>query len=449
MRRTFLTITAALAVATAPLSESKSAFAQAEAVPVLVAETAMNGVIDNLRKSIQDLLDRLDQTVSSGTFLARMQLQYLLAEVDYRAGKVIDKTFNRLDEQQQVFFRNTRQTLFDLEKLGSNLTTQADTVTQRVELLIGNTVLGTNEPRLRAHFPRVVTASAVRQTQSVTFDGSWLANGKPTLSFGEKTCTLSDLKEPKAVFSCPTGTLLEEPAGIAITSGMLRVVDDPGWLSWLWSLIGGDVGTKDYPVSIAVVPDKFAHVKVTATHLVESPQSAARSQAFDTGAEHCVWGRSTLVNISPAGPGWAIDVNSIAVHVNSSNDGRHELRNITNAGFQLYAEGRNHGSCRRVLGEYVYRDARGWHNGTVNWTETKTIETPIETGVFDDALKWGDSRVMKLPAKTQSFTARFDLFDGKAREYNAVVRDPFVTIERDDAGSALKVAPHDIQTAFR
>jgi hypothetical protein len=423
----------------------------AAATAVIAGEAVMSGVMSDLSNSIQQALDRLDMSVSSGTFLMRMQLQILLAEVESRASVVVGKTFKELDESQQRFFIEARVTLDEVERKGENLLEDADALVQRVEFLLGNTFVVGHEPRLRSHEPRVVISSGEGDAGmlNVRFSGSWLANGVANLRFGDTSCKLLDSKEPSLGFDCPN-TLFVAKDALRRARGDLVVVGDQNWWDSIVSFFGGGTKTKTYPVSIEVLPPNFGDVAVNAAYAVSREERKAHApMPFDSGAQHCVWGSSQLQNITPAA-GWQIDVASgVQVSVNSSSDGKHEIRNLTGAGFQFYAEGRNKGRCRRVLGETVSRDARGWHNGTLSWTEVRTVIETASGELLNASLGWGDSRVVQLPDTTSSFVVHLKRFDGSVNEYNSVAADDFLMISRDEAGNSLKIAPRRLKDAFR
>lgn len=415
---------------------------------VIAAGAEVNGIVDNLRNSLRDVLSRLDQSVSSGTFLARMQITNLLAELDYRASGLVGKTFGQLDKEQQVFFQNTQRTIVDLQAMGDKIAANADSVAQRAEFAIGSVPFTKTEPRLRSAAPRVIARSTAAKPVRVVLDGSWLANGNPELLLGGGACTLAQLAEPKAAFDCEAKLFAGDDApGVRYVSGTFSAVKSEGWWDSIRRFFGGKPERKPYPVSIGIVRDNFAHAKVAVTALEDGEETNRRSAKYDTGAQHCTWGSETTINVSPAGPEWSIDVNSISLVLDS---GEHsELRNVTSRGFQVYAVGHNSGNCAKVLGQTVSYDARGWANGHVDWTERKKTSVPRTAEVFDGDLPWGDTRVIPLPAGLQTYIVTLSLFNGATRQYNAPVKDELFAIERDEAGRSLKLAPRQIGEAFK
>lgn len=415
---------------------------------MFTAEATVNSIVDNMRNSLEQLLGRLDQTISSGTFLARMQISRLLAELDHHGSGLIDKTFGQLDTQQRAFFRNTQQTISDLDALGANLAENVDTVVQRTEFAIKSIPFTSAEPRLRSIKPRVIEASKAEQPVAITFDGSWLANNDPTLTFDTGECKLTSLSEPKAVFECPPTTFKRDQSSAhQIITGKFSAVREQNLWDKVLSLFGSGPNTKSYPVSIGIVPDSFAYVKVGATALVNTIETNNRSQRYDTGARHCTWGSETTINNTPAGPEWSIDVNSINLVLESGE--RSELRNVTPQGFQVYAVGHNSGNCVKALGQIVSKDARGWANGHVSWTERRTVQKPNTSLLFEGDLQWGNTKVVPLPTDLQSYIVSLQFFNGKSREYNAPTKDDFFVLERDDTNHSLKLSPRSIYESFK
>lgn len=418
------------------------------AVGVLAAGAAVNGVVDNLRGSILEILRKLDQSVSSGTFLARMQLTNLLAEIDFHATGLLDKTIGQLDVEQQRFFNNAQNTISGIQEMGDRLTENVDQITQRVEFLAGTIPFTDLEPRLRSVTPRVIEAPSADQKVRISFDGSWLANGTPRLSLEGTECQLSGLAEPKAAFDCPAKPFAGEVgSGVRYVNGAFSAVQPQGWWKKVRNFFGATPDIKSYPVSIGIVGNTFGSVKASAIAVIQQPETNRRTARYDTGAQHCTWGSETTLNLSPAGPDWSIDVNTISLVLDSGE--RSELRNVTPKGFQVYAVGHNSGSCQRVMGAVVSHDARGWANGHVDWTETRSVPKPAPSALFEGPVSWGDSKVLPLPAAVQSYIVSVKLFNGKTRDYNAPTRDEFFTLERDDANRSLKLSPRSLADAFK
>ena len=422
---------------------------QANPAVAIAGEQAMNSVLDNLRNSIHDILERLDQSVSSGTFLTRMQMQILLGEIDSRATNVIGKTFDQIDQSQQLFFRNTQQSIADIEKLGDTMTENVDGILDKTAFVLATIPLTTKEPRLKNSSPKVITPPSSKTTDTkLTVSGLWLANGAATLSFEKADCKLVDLKEVNASFNCPNNLFVTADSSIHIVTGELTFVGNIGLFEWFATFFVKPWSIKKYPISVAIVPELFGHVSIAATHKIKNTVYQARNRNYDTGARHCTWGSETLINITPD-TGWNIDTGSIVVTAASSNRGNHELRNVTNSGFQLYARGLNTGNCVKVMGQVISKDGRGWENGTFAWREFKQDDVPTTENILDSDLRWGDSKVAQLPENTESYAVTLKLFNGNIREYNAQIKDALFTIVQDDQNKSVRVNPNTIASAFQ
>ncbi len=419
-----------------------------QAATTIVAGTVMGGLIDDLKKSILEIIERTDQSVSSATFLTRMQMQILLTELENQANSVVGKTFGEIDETQQKFFINARQTIAELQDMGNSILDNTDQVLQRTEFAISAVPFTSQEPRLRSHEPRVLRRTGGTGSDPiVTFDGSWLANGNPTLSIAGEECKIIDLKEPRVQFSCPSKLFSGDPSEMIRLTGEFQAVEELSWGEWIKSFFSKPK-IKAYPVSIAVVPETIGNADVSVTRLVESREESPRTHPYDTGARHCTWGSETLVNITPA-PGWMIDQSSVRVVAESSNGGNREVRNLTNAGFQVYARGLNSGNCVSAFGQTISKDARGWDNGKIFWTEYRMVDKSETFPAFSGALRWGDSRVVELPDRTTGFLIKLNVFDGTIREYNGPSVDNIITIEQDGGNRSLMLRPSRLETAFR
>lgn len=420
--------------------------AHAQVAPAAItAGAAVNHMVDNLRNALLDIIAKLEQTVSSGTFLARMQANNLLAELDHHASAVMGKTFEQLTEQQQRFFRGAQQTVAEVQAMNERMADNLDRIAQRFEAAVANAPFGQAEPRMQQASPRVLTLSQAAGLVRLTFDGSWLAHGTPSLKIGDTACRLTDLADPRVTFECPAKAF-EGPAGAAVryVTGTFTARQKPGWGERLLpAFLTTTPKVKAYPVSVGVVRNDFARVKVSAVVVQEVEETRQRRMDYDTGARHCVWGSDTLVNISPAGPEWTIDVTSIGLVLSSG--GRSELRNVTPKGFQVYAVGHNRGKC----GPFGIKDARGWANGHVVWTERRTVSRPENRHVFEDLLVWGGARVIPLPEKVRNYVVAVTFFDARTREYNAALRDERLRLEQDDQSRSLRITPLAMSEVFR
>lgn len=417
-------------------------------VEVVAAGAAVSGIVDNLRGSILEILKKLDRSVSSGTFLAKMQLSNLLAEVDFHAAGLLGKTFGQLDTGQQRFFSNARQTVADIRAMGDRLPDNVDQITQRVEFVVGTFPFMDLEPRLRSVTPRVIEARSSDQPVRFSLDGSWLANGSPRLSFAGTECRLTGLAEPKATYDCPAELFSGHVSfGVRYVNGTFSAVQPQGWWKKVKNFFGSRPDIKSYPVSIGIVSSTFGTLRASAAALTRQRETNRRTASYDTRARRCSRGSEPILKLSPAGPDWVIDIDSISL-VRSSGEGS-ELRNVTPEGFQVYAVGDNGGDCPSGPGTTVAYDVRGWATGQVDWTETRSVARPTSSILFGGEMLWGDSKVLPLPDAVQSYVVTVEFFDGKMRDYVAPASDEFFTLERDDANHSLKLGPRSLADAFK
>ncbi len=438
-----------LAIGIATLSLPSPSLGQAD-IATIAAGTAVNQVIDNLRSSVLEILDRLDQSVSSGTFLARMQANTLLSELDYYSGKFTNNTFEQLDKTQQTVFVNMRQSLAELQSLVDNSTADADKIAQRFEFLVGTIPLTSKEPRLRTSYPRVVTEAMATKPLRITFDGSWLANAAPRLVLGDTECKPTELTEPTVTFECPAEAFAPSGAdGIRYVSGLFSAAEPQSWWERLLNFMGRNPDVKSYQTSVGIVQNDVGKFAVKATALVSTRADNSRNERYDTGARHCVWGSETTLNVSPSGPEWTIDVNSIHLVLESGEMSK--LQNVTPKGFQVYAVGHNSGSCVRdpITGTIIARDGRGWANGYVTFTEFKSVDTPNEMALFEGTIPWGDRKVVELPDRVQTYLIDVVYFDKAHKQYNSPETDEFLAILRDAGNKSLSLAPKPLKDAFR
>lgn len=426
------------------LVPSGATFAQAGA-GTIVASAAANDVVDNLRNSIVHILDKLDDSIGSATFLARMQLQVLLSEINFQAKDIVGKTFSELNASQREFFTRASITVQEIGALGDQTAENVDGILSKTSLVVGMIPFANMEPRLSSHAPRVLS-TVTGETFGVQIAGLWLAHGKPSMSLHNSACAVVDHKDTSATFRCPSKLI--QPSNYPTNlDGKIALVEPEGWFQWLTNWATGSTRRKEYEISIAVVPPVFGDVSVVVDKETITEKSANRSIPFDTGARHCISGPSTTVNVGTAGPEWRIVPGSIQVQVKSSNgSGAHQLNNISEKGFQLRAWASNSGKCC-PLG--ACKDARGWHSGAISWTEVSEVPAIGPVKVFEQSMKWGDKAVAEFPSGTKGYRVKVRLFDGRVWEINKITKNEFVEIDTSFDGRTLSIAPRNISQAFR
>jgi hypothetical protein len=424
---------------------------QAEIAASIGVSELMNGVVDNLRNSLTALLDKIDNSVSSSTYLARMNLQILLSDLEFRSKEVIGKSFSELNNSQKVFFSNLRTTVRDFEALGDKLTENGDMLIQRGELMLSLIPFADKEPRLLRNGPRVITDNFISSNKRIdlTFNGSFMVHAKPELELEGKKCDLKKSSDVALTFNCDLEAIQtrDKAAGQyrERLDGKLDLALQRGFWSYIKGIFSTDIESKEYSVSLAVVPHVIGSFTATVVQVNSKTTGADRTLPFDSGARHCVSGSSRHHNISPQGAGWSIDPNSVRTTQNSCNNGGAVAQNVTTQGFQILAWGNNRGSC----GPFGIKDARGWCNGTIHWREQREDPAPTKIDLPPVAIAWGDQRVISLPERSQSFVGTMRMFDGRIFEFNSNSRNDFISFDVDAGGTAITIAPVEISRAFK
>lgn len=81
----------------------------------LFAGEAVSSVVDNFGNRIEGIINQLDGVISKRSFDIRQHLMLLGDQLDYIVGKNIDKTFDRLDEQQRQLLLSIDYALNEFE----------------------------------------------------------------------------------------------------------------------------------------------------------------------------------------------------------------------------------------------------------------------------------------------------------------------------------------------
>lgn len=416
------------------------------------AEQLMNNVIDKARTAIVSIIEKLDDSVGSATFLTKMQLTNILSELDFRSKEVIGKTFSEVNQSQKVFFSNLVSTINDLNSLGDRVADNADGVLKRSQMLLAMVPFADKEPRLSTQYPKIALDKDILSNKNieVSFGGSFLAHGTPQLILEDKKCTVKSSSDFGVKFSCDVpDSWFNAPASsqyIRNIDGTLSVALEQNFWKKLTGLLHSNIDYKTYVVNVSVIPEKFAVIttKLIQTNVVNVFQS--RSSLFDSGARHCVSGSSSITNLSPAAPGWQIDVNSINVLKNSCNNGGALAINVTASGFQVRAWGNNSGSC----GPFgIGKDARGWCNGTVSWKESSPQAAPTELSIPPKDVSWGERVVTPLPDRATKIITKIRMFDGKVREYEQTGGNEFFKYTLSPDNSTVSIEPKELKEAFK
>jgi hypothetical protein len=422
----------------------------AAAATTFVAGMAVSGIVEQLKTSIQQIIDQLDNRVSARTFQLRADLVVLQSEVANSADALVGKTFGELSKQQQTFFEGAANTVSQAGTLVSDTTKSVETIATQVEQALAQIPFFGSEPRVRRSSPsfvKVMPASAPEVTFAI--DGSFLKHGDAAFNIGGAACKVVGHIESRATFTCPATAFAGPMERVKYVTGTLVVSLEQSVWQKLTSFFGGKAKTKTYQLPVAVVPSVLGKYSVQATHLTETAQTQPRRGNWGRTNDHCVGRQSFQYNFGPSGTGWKILVDTVSATETCGRGGQgHAIRNLSEAGFQIESWSSNSGRCERVLGSIVSRDARGCSSGYVTWTERNASSTPQTTVIGTGDLEWGKAVTLTLPPRIVGVLVTVDQIDGQRVALNSAIGSRWFSVSRDAASTSLVLSPLELSRAL-
>ncbi|MCV9388076.1 hypothetical protein [Reichenbachiella ulvae] len=410
--------------------------AQAE---VALAGQTVNGIVDNFADRIDDIIANLDNVITKQSFDIRSHLQLVLQQADYIVGKNIDKTFEKLTKEQQDLLTDINNTISQVEQTGQILIQDVDQILNKGVALIG-TLPGSKKAPVLTGLSPTYYGNSENQDVSVRIDGAWLAHKEPYILIDGEEYKPTTKIDSRLEFLLPLD-LYNDSTRINLKTAELIVFKK--------RLFGSK--EQKYTLGFYLVPEMMGTFKLLIkTNEVDSLYNY-RAEKFGHRNRHCQNSRGKTWVFNSAGPKWKIDVNSVelsGVHV-SRNSTRPNIENKTANGFRVSGEVRNYGSCRRILGEYVYRDARGSVNGTVEWKEFRTIDTLSELNeIASGTLYWNTEYGIDLGPNLNSFRLEILQLNGETKIIDENEVEKWFTVKFNRTTNFLQIEPNSLSTAL-
>jgi hypothetical protein len=426
------------------------ASAQAPSSPAAIAgSVAVSSLVDNIKNSISELIDRLDTVVSARSFQIRTEMSFLLSEVEHVSLTLVDKTFSELNQSQQQFFERTQSTLASARALTNEALAGSQALLEQVEQIGANVPFFGAEPRVRSVSPLFMQTAAHGENGdvSLTVRGAFLRHGATSLVIDNVACRVSEHVDTRITFLCPKRLFVWETA-LKHVSGLLRVRDDASFWERVRERFGHYIPEKQYVINVTVVPRQLGTFLVNAEHNAPQEQAMSRTASWGQTAPHCREETRGTNNFSPQGPGWRIDVGSVRTSVGCDRRGGHAVRNLTENGFQVDYNMRNDGRCVDLLVGKSY-DARGCHSGNVTWIERRSVPQRTETQLGTGPLFWTADQEIRLPLGLIGFTITVTQFDGRTVVLSAATAERWFEVVRDAESRTLIIRPKRLEDAFR
>jgi hypothetical protein len=400
---------------------------------------AVSNVVKDIEQSTANLIDDLDNVVSARSFQLRLELMFLLNELENKSSKLVGKTFGELNKSQQLFFENTNKSIAEIERLMSEGMDDADMMITHAEQIVAQIPFTENEPRLRTFSPLYVKSLDDTEPLKISIKGSFLNHGEAKLEVAGQFCDMITQTDSSLDFICDSAPFAAFET-VNYVKGNLIVEEEQGFWD---NLLSGNKEYKQYAISVSVVPKLAGSYKILATVNTKDKKTQGREGKWGHVNPHCRSSKSSSTNFGPSGTGWLIDVNSITTRVTNSRKGSHSLQNVSENGFQVYAKARNKGNC--VLGS---KDSRGAREGVASWQEYNfTSGTAVQTLGSGD-LEWGKDIAIDLPVNLRGFKVIVNQIDGNVSVVNTAEDKKWFAVSKDGGATSLILQPKTLKTAL-
>lgn len=417
-----------------------ASFAQIESIAGPIAtSTSVSNVISDIEQSISNLIEDMDNVVSARSFQLRLELMFILSEMENKGNSFVSKTFGELNDAQQLFFENTKKSVLEIESMMNQGLDTMDDMLVHAEQIIAQVPLTEEEPRIRSFVPLYIKSIDSPGEVKISLKGSFLNHGDAKFEMAGEFCEEISQTDSLLEFKCNSKSFVAFE-DLNYVSGTLLVQKKRGF----WKgLFGKKADYKKYSTSIVVVPSMLGSYEIQATVNIQNVEYADRSGRWGHVNPHCRSRRSRTTNFGPQGRDWKINVNSIETRFTNRRRGSHRVINASENGFQVESVARNRGSC--ALGS---RDARGASVGVVTWKEYKINPSTEVKVVSNGTIEWGRDIVVDLPTNIRGFKVIVRQIDGnEAIVINADDKKWF-SVTRDAPSTALVVSPKSLKDAL-
>lgn len=426
-----------------------------KAEPVTVAVTAIAGeqtvtsIIESLKQSINEIIDKTDTVVNKRTFDVRSHLIVVSQNLDVLAKGLVDTTFDKLTEQQQLLLTNTQNILNQFKNGNLEQIDALRALTGDFESALSVIPFSKNFPIIREYQPSYV-ALGDKDHYVIKINGSWLSNGNPVLRFPNGDCSRIARTDRELQFRCAKDAFNDIGSEIGITTGFLTVYEKMGAWDRLQTFFGVEPKGKKYEIALGSLPELLGVVDVFSVNSITTSEINNRSEGFDWMNPHCHGPKEACESFNQTNAQWKIIPGSININChNSSKSSCLGVRAKTESGFQVCGHIANSGECVKVFGKIVAKDGRGHVWGSVSWQEAGGKTSKETTHVSNSQVYWGKDALFELPENSIAFQARVTQANGKT----IIVSKPgdygWFVVEKPPKSSSLIIRPKSVDVALR
>lgn len=419
------------------------------AVATFAAGEAVGQVVEDVRSGLLDIVAETEGATNRTMMEGRTHAIVMMQNAEYLGTRFANKTFGQLTDQQQRFFANLKAAIDHWNTGNTSALLQLSTVAADFESALA-TIPGSNTiPRVLGYGPSYLVQGG-EPKYKIEVTGSFLGFGSPSLEMGGAPCERIAKVEKKLTFYCPT-TNASTTDSVRVATGRLVVFNGQSFWERIGSLFSDNSRSYVYDIALTLIPRTLGQYHAEAFVEVEEAARRTVSRAFYERNEHCSGARPVnwTVNADTAN-GWSIDPLSIRPRVTtrSTNSQFNGIVNLTSSGFALRGRVANNGSCRRVFGEYAYRDARGALGVTVEYDEVKTTAALKSQSVGSGTIEWGKDVSIAFPQDTQRYLIKIVQADDQVSVTTEPGDHGWVTLSYDSVSHIGVIRPRTPDAAF-
>jgi hypothetical protein len=364
----------------------------------IAAGAAVNGVIQQLRDGLKEVINETQNAYSRSAFDTRANAIIVLQNLDVVASGVTGRVFAELNAAEKKFMSDTALIIDQWHRGNRDLAERLESVATTGEEAISRLPFAERTPLVKKYSPSFVAVNA-SATFLVAIHGSRLGSGDPVLRFGSTACARNTHTDRELRFACP-GHVLGSPANVVPVAARLSL-DRPKsfWQSLrFWQA----AEQAQYDIGVVAVPallGEFTGRAVLSTTTREQQQR--RGPRVGHRNDHCQ-GDRTHDWVMNASAGWRIDEGSVSLHTISCSSASTcpQLQNVSASGFVIHGVTINNGQC----GPFgVPRDGRGSMESYATWTEYRDVEQDVDQPLAPGAIAWGSDTAIRLPANSKGF----------------------------------------------
>lgn len=393
-------------------------------------------------ESIKSLLgNAIRQAEQSGDYLAfrvGTELRLSIEAWEQSNGRLLDKTFSELSQQQQAFLTGADRIATNLSlEVGKSLDKVED-LSNQWQNLASSTILANSVPLVSSYRPALFRPTDVGSSFRLGIKGANLNREAPSLSVpgGQVSLVgntsvnlLFALKDLQPAFQDKETTLIETELTL------YRPADN-----FILRLLGKSEPMV-FKLPIMVGPTSLGSYELVAIHQESVERTQSKSANYSHSSGDASWNCKGF-NQGPSETGRSMRNIALTVTTNGRAS-KHDLRSQSSQGYSVEICAK-----RWVDGPSLSKPAGdtgpGWRHVRMDWQEVWT-EKVTKTTTSTGNLEWGKDVPLTMPSSTQSFTLKIKSFDGREMVFTGSGRKSLFDVQYNLAGKQVVIGQVDPQ----